>query len=895
MRLRSRLLLRTTPLFPVAVGLTLGIVVDERWHLSEPSYWAFFLAALTCAMVGAIRGLIGPLLIAVSAGCAGGLLHLSAVRTQPPSSIVRYVNEPARIARVRGMICSSPRLLTGADHPFKRWIYRGDRTVFLLDAESIEGLDGDISVTGRLRVTVRDAVLDLRENERVTVVGWLYRFRPPANPGSFDWARFHRRRGIVAGLSCTVRQNVSRIDIDPPPALGRLARVRTHLRGLLTDDLATGTHDQASLLEAMVLGHRSGLDRRINDVFIRAGCVHFLAVSGVHVVIVMFLARMLAKMLFAPPRWQVLAMMASVIAYAVVTEPRPSILRATVMALLYCGSRLLGREGARLNWICAAAVVLLVMDPAMTFDIGYQLSFGAVLGVSYLGPRVLDLMAWLRTFPRRSSIEQSPARELPIGSRTAWRGVGFPTPLARGLPSALMGYVLRGLAVSCGAWLASMPIVALHFQRIQPWGALNSALVFPLVTVVMALGFARVAMGMISPWLGALIAWPLGIVDAWLISLAQRLGELPGASLSVSPPSWWVMLSYYVFLLMLVWCFPRKRFDAGRTLAVGDGTAAGAADNVSIPESPRGPKPAARDQETETALVWPRRCCALASLVLVAAGVTWCRPRASADRLVVTVLSVGAGSATVIELPDGSVVLYDAGTSSPYDVGRSTVVPYLRHRGIQRIHSVYLSHPNLDHFSGLPSIVNEVPTGTIMLNQHFEARSPPKSPSRHLLDLLRKRGHGVKAVDVSSTGQEIGGVLFEQLWPPRASDAALSVNDTSTVFRLSYAGRSILLPGDIEDRAQRSLLERGDLHADVLVLPHHGSVRASTEAFLDAVGADVLIRSSHRRMADTDNGLRRLVGSAALLNTADVGAIRIVFDKGGVDVRALGPSDAAGR
>jgi len=134
---------------------------------------------------------------------------------------------------------------------------------------------------------------------------------------------------------------------------------------------------------------------------------------------------------------------------------------------------------------------------------------------------------------------------------------------------------------------------------------------------------------------------------------------------------------------------------------------------------------------------------------------------------------------------------------------------------------------------------------------------------------------------------EFGGVTFELLSPTGDCDPSLSANETSTVLRLSYAGHSILLPGDIEDRTEGALLDRGELRADVLVLPHHGSVRKSTAQFIRAVGPSAAIRSSGERMDQTRSGLNALVGDIPLYNTADVGAVEVVLDDAGVRVSAL--------
>jgi competence protein ComEC len=283
----------------------------------------------------------------------------------------------------------------------------------------------------------------------------------------------------------------------------------------------------------------------------------------------------------------------------------------------------------------------------------------------------------------------------------------------------------------------------------------------------------------------------------------------------------------------------------------------------------------------------PAPWCSTAFAIFALSAAGWCWPEGKRDQLRVTVLSVGPGLATVIELPDGRTVLYDAGTSLPSDAGRTVLAPFLSERGIRRVDRVYLSHPNIDHFSGLPTILDQVTTGAVMVNSCFEPKSGPRSPSRHLLDLLAARGHRVEALDRSLRTWEFGGVTFELLSPTGDCDPSQSANETSTVLRLSYAGHSILLTGDIEDRTEGALLDRGDLHADVLILPHHGSVRKSTAPFIRAVGPGAAIRSSGERMDQTRSGLNALVGDIPLYNTADVGAVEVVLDDDGVRVSTL--------
>jgi competence protein ComEC len=197
---------------------------------------------------------------------------------------------------------------------------------------------------------------------------------------------------------------------------------------------------------------------------------------------------------------------------------------------------------------------------------------------------------------------------------------------------------------------------------------------------------------------------------------------------------------------------------------------------------------------------------------------------------------------------------------------------------------LYISHPHLDHFNGIPELAEQIPIETIIWNECFEQLSARSSPAKTLINHLTKLSVPVETMSSYDQSWNHGGVEFDLLWPSAALCGNLSANDSSTVLQISYSGHSILLTGDIGETAQRALMAQAGLHSDVLLLPHHGSVCASTAEFLNAVRADVRIRSSNQSTAETTNGLPGLVGNATLYNTADVGAVTITIDEYGLRV-----------
>jgi competence protein ComEC len=385
----------------------------------------------------------------------------------------------------------------------------------------------------------------------------------------------------------------------------------------------------------------------------------------------------------------------------------------------------------------------------------------------------------------------------------------------------------------------------------------------------MAIGFAKLVAGVLFPTLASALAEPLAIGEAALTRLVGVLAELPGASMDISPPPGWVIGAYYLFLLTCVlWSAGRRR------------TRAADAAPTRLSNAPPVHVPAAA---------------VAGSLAIVVLSIAlWMRPLPPAGRLRVTALAVGAGSASVLEMPEGQTVLFDAGTLGPQNIARHVLLPFLRLRGIARIDRTYISHANIDHFNALPELAESIPVGPIHVNRYFREHCRTRAPGRRMLSMLEGRGHELRTLDPAVRVWEYGGARFEMLSPRCASPSGngidcppLTSNNASTVLRVTYAGGSILLTGDIERQTESALIAESEIHADVMVLPHHGAVNAATAPFIAAVGADVLIRSSRERMSETLNGLAALTGGSLLLNTADVGAVTVEIDADGLRVRSV--------
>jgi competence protein ComEC len=236
-----------------------------------------------------------------------------------------------------------------------------------------------------------------------------------------------------------------------------------------------------------------------------------------------------------------------------------------------------------------------------------------------------------------------------------------------------------------------------------------------------------------------------------------------------------------------------------------------------------------------------------------------------------TLLDVGQGLAAVVRT-HSHILVYDTGPrfSTRFDAGRAVVVPYLRHQGVPRIDTLVVSHGDNDHIGGAASVLTDVAVGKII------SSVPERLPMAEAC--------------IAGLQWRWDDVQFEILHPPIGSD--LRGNNASCVLKVSGRHGSLLLPGDIEAKAERQLVEREReaLASQVLVVPHQGSKTSSTRAFIKAVKPQFALFSSGYlnpfKHPHAQVKARYERHQARLYNSAVHGAVEVQLSEDGTEARA---------
>ncbi|MEQ1606115.1 MAG: ComEC/Rec2 family competence protein [Pyrinomonadaceae bacterium] len=730
-----------------------------------------------------------------------------------------------------------------------------DGAVLNLAVDHIKQHGTERKVSGNVRLYVqtenlKSEISDLKYGSRLRIATKLERDDEFLNPGVIPKREILDRIGVDA--TGAVKSPLLIEKIADESVFLPLAWVYDQRAKMIESFRQNLSGPSGGVMIASLLGNKQFLDKDTADLFREGGTFHILVISGLHITFIGGLLLLFLRRL-TPNRWIQFSVTTSVLwAYTLAVGADVPVVRAALMSTVMLFSYSIYRRSGLLNSLGFCGLVLLVWRPSELFNSSFQLTFvsvAAIIAVAYpLIEMLRNIGGWMptreRPFPPDVPIWLKRVCETIYWSEDRWRFESkrqiwtanifkspmLATKITNGVQFAVR-YIFEGILVSLIVQICMLPLSVVYFHRVS----LISVVLNLWVGLFIALESFAAVLGVVAGQFSELLArgiFAFAELFNWLMLSLPRLFS-DNSWLSYRPPAYsgngrGIYLLFFIPVVILAIALSRWRpFDIKPKAAIIDR-------KVLVPTT-----------------------AVLAALIAAIIFHPLSSPRPD-SRLHVDFLDVGQGDSALVTFPDGRTMLVDGGGQQKYKkadereepfvpdaqgIGESVVSAFLWHRGYSRIDFIVATHADADHIQGLTDVVKNFSVGSAIFG-----RMPLNDPDlANLVEVLKRRGIGTEIVERGDVF-EIGGASVEVLFPAATDDPqAVSNNDSSVVLRLVYGSRSILLTGDIEQRAERELTDGTTvLSADVVKVPHHGSRTSSTAAFVEQIAAKYAVISVGR-------------------------------------------------
>ena len=470
--------------------------------------------------------------------------------------------------------------------------YRDTYTNLRVKVEKVDTGSGDLPVEGELlaRVFPNETY---EYGERVRIRGKVV--TPPENE-EFSYREYLARQGIHSYMSQT--------EVTHLPGNGGspVYRAIYAFKDKALENIYKIFPDpEASLLAGILLGVDTGLPKDLQQAFKDTGTAHIIAISGFNIAIIAGLFSTFFSRIFGQARGSIVAIL-GIAFYTFLVGADAAVVRAAIMGGLSLVIRQAGRRNDGLNALMLSALIMSIFNPNIPWDVGFQLSFFATLGlILYAEP----FQNWAVNLITRFT---SPGK-------------------AQKLAAPISEYILLTLA----AQITTLPIMAYHFKRISLVSLIANPFILPVQPAVMIVGGIAVILSLVWLPLGAIAAYAAWPFVAYTIRLVEFFALLPNGVIVLGDFSFWLVLLFYIVLL--TWTLARDRlreFFANR--------------RDSLPTFP-----------VATVVI----------VLMILVTVTWRAVFAVPDEnLHITFLNVGSADAILIETPGGRNILINGGPSA---------------------------------------------------------------------------------------------------------------------------------------------------------------------------------------------------------------------------------------
>lgn len=626
------------------------------------------------------------------------------------------------------------------------------------------------------------------------------------NPGTFDQYIYLRNKGYYL---CISNGTIESGNHRPYSIEGFLYGIKNRCTKIIDNSFDS---ESAGIVKAMLVADKSTLDKNIKKLYSENGIAHIMAISGVHVAIIgMTLYGFLRKLRIGRLISGTFSI-AIIILYGIMTGMSSSTERAVIMLILSIAAEYFGRKTDAPTSMGFAMIIMVLGNPYVILDAGFQLSFAAITGVTVVAPKLRKLLRMFKRFIKAADEKKKQKHKKIMSLRK------------------VIIKLIDALVVGIASFITTTPVIIYYYYQFPPYSILINLIVIPLVSLIVGGSILVVLTGLFFAGAAVVMTYPVRLILFGYKYLCIFASGLPGASVLVGHISIGMVFVYYLSVVLI--------FAILRMIRIGKTERGG-----------------------------PILYLMLATVLFL----TVVYEVYSYDKsLKIVYMDVGQGDGVLLRTSGHGGILIDGGSSSNKRVGEYVMVPVLKYYGVSEVEYAFVSHGDVDHVSGLEYLLNEEQSGVHVVNLVL-----PEYGDQDALQELKSEAtaNNVNIIymkpgdNITYNHQHAETINIECLYPDEeAGQGVLDTNNLSMILKTtitwdvseadienlnkssdSDASLSLLFVGDAGIAAEQRLIElygknslgeiSDSIACDILKVGHHGSRNSSGSDFLKRVSA----------------------------------------------------------
>lgn len=626
------------------------------------------------------------------------------------------------------------------------------------------------------------------------------------NPGTFDQYIYLRNKGYYL---CISNGTIESGNHRPYSIEGFLYGIKNRCTKIIDNSFDS---ESAGIVKAMLVADKSTLDKNIKKLYSENGIAHIMAISGVHVAIIgMTLYGFLRKLRIGRLISGTFSI-AIIVLYGIMTGMSSSTERAVIMLILSIAAEYFGRKTDAPTSMGFAMIIMVLGNPYVILDAGFQLSFAAITGVTVVAPQLRKLLGMFKRFIKEADEKKKQKHKKIMSLRK------------------MIIKLIDALVVGIASFITTTPVIIYYYYQFPPYSILINLIVIPLVSLIVGGSILVVLTGLFFTGAAVVMTYPVRLILFGYKYLCIFASGLPGASVLVGHISIGMVFVYYLSVVLI--------FAILRMIRIGK-------------------------TEREGPILYLMLAAVLFLTVVYEVY--------SYDKsLKIVYMDVGQGDGVLLRTSGHGGILIDGGSSSNKRVGEYVMVPVLKYYGVSEVEYAFVSHGDVDHVSGLEYLLNEEQSGVHVVNLVL-----PEYGDQDALQELKSEAtaNNVNIIymkpgdNITYNHQHAETINIECLYPDEeAGQGVLDTNNLSMILKTtitwdvreadienlnkssdSNASLSLLFVGDAGIAAEKRLIElygknslgeiSDSIACDILKVGHHGSRNSSGSVFLKRVSA----------------------------------------------------------